>query len=173
MNAGHCPDQGKIGAVRRNRPKVSSPVYDQYQERTINLPSLGTTIASLARQRRRWETLLRSMPRTQSLARDFDPAFDHLTEVTGFGSNPGALRMFDPRAGGPAAAGAGGRAARLHADGGELRFRRGLVDARRPPRLRAAVSRTDSARTMRRPASTGFARRHRRATAARRCRSAR
>ena len=30
------------------------------------------------------------MPRTQSLARDFDPAFDHLTEVTGFGSNPGA-----------------------------------------------------------------------------------
>ena len=81
--------------MRRNRPKVSSPVYDQYQERTINLPSLGTTIASLARQRRRWETLLRSMPRTQSLARDFDPAFDHLTEVTGFGSNPGALRMFE------------------------------------------------------------------------------
>jgi poly(hydroxyalkanoate) depolymerase family esterase len=74
---------------------VSSPVYDQYQERTINLPSLGTTIASLARQRRRWETLLRSMPRTQSFARDFDPAFDHLTEVTGFGSNPGALRMFE------------------------------------------------------------------------------
>jgi hypothetical protein len=35
------------------------------------------------------------MPRTQSLARDFDPAFDHLTEVTGFGSNPGALRMFE------------------------------------------------------------------------------
>jgi feruloyl esterase len=81
--------------VRRNRLKVSSPVYDQYQERTINLPSLGTTIASLAQQRRRWETLLRSMPRTQSLARDFDPAFDHLTEVTGFGSNPGALRMFE------------------------------------------------------------------------------
>src|ERR1039458_9113610 len=34
------------------------------------------------------------MPRTQSLPRDFDPAFDRLTEVTGFGSNPGALRMF-------------------------------------------------------------------------------
>jgi len=31
---------------------------------------------------------------TQPLARDFDPAFDRLTEVTGFGSNPGALRMF-------------------------------------------------------------------------------
>src|SRR5450755_1433139 len=75
---------------------VSSPVdYDQYRERTINLPSLGTTIANLARQRRRWETLLRAMPRMQSLARDFDPAFDRLTEVTGFGSNPGALRMFE------------------------------------------------------------------------------
>src|SRR5450631_2885250 len=34
------------------------------------------------------------MPRTQLRARDFNPAFDHLTEVTGFGSNPGALRMF-------------------------------------------------------------------------------
>ena len=74
---------------------VSSPVdHYQYRKRTINLLSLGTKIAGLARQRRRWETLLRSMPRTQSLARDFDPAFDRLTEVTGFGSNPGALRMF-------------------------------------------------------------------------------
>src|SRR5450756_2353707 len=35
------------------------------------------------------------MPRTQLRARDFDPAFDRLTEVTGFGSNPGALRMFE------------------------------------------------------------------------------
>jgi poly(hydroxyalkanoate) depolymerase family esterase len=49
----------------------------------------------LARQRRQWEALLRSMPRTHSRARDFDPAFDRLTEVTGFGSNPGALRMFE------------------------------------------------------------------------------
>ena len=86
---------GSKSLVRRNSRKVSSPVYDQYQERTINLPSHGTTIASLARQRRQWETLLRSIPRTQSLARDFDPAFDHLTEVTRFGSNPGALRMFE------------------------------------------------------------------------------
>jgi poly(hydroxyalkanoate) depolymerase family esterase len=58
------------------------------------LLSLRTKIANFARQRRQWETLLRSMPRTQSRARDFDPAFDRLTEVTGFGSNPGALRMF-------------------------------------------------------------------------------
>ena len=57
--------------------------------------NLGTKIANFARQRRQWETLLRSMPRTQLFARDFDPAFDRLTEVTGFGSNPGALRMFE------------------------------------------------------------------------------
>src|SRR5450756_2796036 len=75
---------------------VSLPVdHYQYRKRTINLLSLGTKIAGLARQRRRWQTLLRSMPRTQSLTRGFDPAFDHLTEVTGFGSNPGALRMFE------------------------------------------------------------------------------
>lgn len=55
------------------------------------MPSLGTTIATLARQRRQWETLLRTrMPS----ARDAEPRLDHLTEVTGFGANPGALRMF-------------------------------------------------------------------------------
>src|ERR1035437_4465696 len=42
-------------------------------------------------------------------------------------------------AGGPAA-GAGGRPARLYAEGGELRFRRRLVDARRSPRLRAPAA---------------------------------
>ena len=52
-------------------------------------------IANFAGRRRQWETLLRSMPRTQLKARDFDPVFDRLTEVTGFGSNPGALRMFE------------------------------------------------------------------------------
>src|SRR5476649_542670 len=74
---------------------VSSPVdHYQYRKRTINLHNLGTKIAGLARQRRRCEILLRSMPRTQSRARDFDPVFDRLAEVTVFGSNPGALRMF-------------------------------------------------------------------------------
>ncbi len=56
---------------------------------------LGTKIANLARRRRQWEILWRSLPRMQLRARDFDPAFDRLTEVTGFGSNPGALRMFE------------------------------------------------------------------------------
>ena len=57
--------------------------------------SLGTTISNFAQQRRQWETLLRSMPRTQSRTRDFDPVVDRLTEVKGFDSNPGSLRMFE------------------------------------------------------------------------------
>jgi feruloyl esterase len=64
-----------------------------FRERTPHLPSLGTTIASLARQRRQWEALLRQTPRRPS-AREVDPGLHHLTEVTGFGPNPGALRMF-------------------------------------------------------------------------------
>jgi feruloyl esterase len=51
---------------------------------------LGRTLAALARRRRHWSTLLQSTaakraPRAPST---------HLTELTGFGSNPGALRMF-------------------------------------------------------------------------------
>jgi feruloyl esterase len=57
------------------------------------LRKLGQTIASLARYRRHWSTLLHSTaakpgPRPRSAT----PS--HLTELTGFGSNPGALRMF-------------------------------------------------------------------------------
>ncbi len=51
---------------------------------------LGQTLAALARNRRHWSTLL------QSTAAKHGPAAapTHLTELTGFGSNPGALRMF-------------------------------------------------------------------------------
>jgi len=51
---------------------------------------LGQTISTLARYRRHWSTLL------QSTAAKRAPAGmpTHLTELTGFGSNPGALRMF-------------------------------------------------------------------------------
>ena len=51
---------------------------------------LGQTISTLARYRRHWSTLL------QSTAAKHGPAIapTHLTELTGFGSNPGALRMF-------------------------------------------------------------------------------
>jgi len=54
---------------------------------------LGQTISALARYRRHWSTLLQS---TQASRRARAPSAtaDHLTELTGFGSNPGALRMF-------------------------------------------------------------------------------
>jgi feruloyl esterase len=56
--------------------------------------TLGKTIASLARYRRQWAATLQTVagPRAQ---RDRAAAVPcHLKEVTGFGSNPGALRMF-------------------------------------------------------------------------------
>jgi poly(hydroxyalkanoate) depolymerase family esterase len=61
-------------------------------KRTTEVPSLGNTIAGLARYRRQWEALVQG--RMRSPTADVDPAFDHLAEVQGFGSNPGALRMF-------------------------------------------------------------------------------
>ena len=54
---------------------------------------LGQTISALSRYRRHWSTLLQSTgakPGTSS--QHSTPT--HLTELTGFGSNPGALRMF-------------------------------------------------------------------------------
>jgi len=63
-------------------------------KRTSDLPSLGNTIASLAKYRRQWEALVQAGRSARSPLPDLDPAFSHLTEVHGFGSNPGALRMF-------------------------------------------------------------------------------
>jgi poly(hydroxyalkanoate) depolymerase family esterase len=54
---------------------------------------LGPTLSTLARYRRHWSTLLQTTA-AASRERDAAPAADHLTELTGFGSNPGALRMF-------------------------------------------------------------------------------
>jgi len=51
---------------------------------------LGHTLAALARHRRHWSTLLH----TTAAKREPAAAATHLTELTGFGSNPGALRMF-------------------------------------------------------------------------------
>ena len=53
---------------------------------------LGNTISALNRYRRHWSTLLQSTGAKGSATPS--PAADHLTELTGFGSNPGALRMF-------------------------------------------------------------------------------
>ena len=51
---------------------------------------LGKTLATLAGYRRHWSKLLQSTPAKR--ARPAAPS--HLTELTGFGSNPGRLRMF-------------------------------------------------------------------------------
>jgi feruloyl esterase len=51
---------------------------------------LGQTLSTLARYRRHWSTLLHSTKAAPSAA----ARSDHLTELCGFGSNPGALRMF-------------------------------------------------------------------------------
>jgi feruloyl esterase len=48
----------------------------------------------LAKYRRQWETLVQAGRSARSSVPDLDPALSHLTEVHGFGSNPGALRMF-------------------------------------------------------------------------------
>ncbi len=58
-----------------------------------NVLSLGKTVRELARHRRQWERLWRAppggLPHAASSRRSA-----RLTEVTGFGSNPGTLRMF-------------------------------------------------------------------------------
>ena len=53
---------------------------------------LGKVVSQLARHRERWNELLRSA-KTQTGAYDTTAA-SRLTEARGFGSNPGALRMF-------------------------------------------------------------------------------
>ena len=60
------------------------------QDREQHLRKLGQTIAALARHRRHWSTLLHS-----TAAKHIpDTGSTHLIELAGFGSNPGALRMF-------------------------------------------------------------------------------
>ena len=59
------------------------------------MPSLGDTIAGLAKYRRQWEKLSHAGRSAGFDAAEFDrAAASRLTEVHGFGSNPGALRMF-------------------------------------------------------------------------------
>src|SRR5262249_21516556 len=64
------------------------------KEGRINVLSLGKTIAKLARQRQQWEKLWKAARGAAALQTD-EPPFSPLREVTGFGSNPGALRMFE------------------------------------------------------------------------------
>jgi poly(3-hydroxybutyrate) depolymerase len=52
---------------------------------------LGKTISALRNYRRHWSTLLQS---TANHGHAPEGGAQHLTELTNFGSNPGALRMF-------------------------------------------------------------------------------
>ena len=90
---------------------------------------LGQTIAAMARYRRHWSTLLQTTGADRAAAEP-SASSDHLTELTGFGSNPGALRMFTyaPKNLEPSPA----LVVVLHGctqSAGELRSRRRLVDA--------------------------------------------
>ena len=54
---------------------------------------LGSTISALNRYRRHWSTLLQTTG-ANGRAAERSVTSDHLTALTGFGANPGALRMF-------------------------------------------------------------------------------
>jgi feruloyl esterase len=56
--------------------------------------TLGKTIASLARYRRQWAATLHTVAGPRARRDQASALAGHLKEVTGFGSNPGALRMF-------------------------------------------------------------------------------
>ncbi len=58
------------------------------------MPRLTDALANLARNRRHWEELVHAAPGARWLGHDSDLSGDRLAEVHGFGSNPGALRMF-------------------------------------------------------------------------------
>jgi poly(hydroxyalkanoate) depolymerase family esterase len=65
----------------------------QRRNKENSVRTLGKTIASLARYRRQWAATLQTVagPRARDHA---SVVSDHLRQVTDFGSNPGALRMF-------------------------------------------------------------------------------
>ena len=131
---------------------------------------LGQTISALARNRRHWSTLLQS---TGAKGDATPSSATHLTELTGFGTNPGALRMFTyaPKklSASPALVvvlhGCTQSAAGydLGAGWSTLADRYGFV----------LLLPEQTPANNRRPASTGSCRRIPRAIAARRCRSAR
>ncbi len=54
---------------------------------------LGQTVADLARHRRRWQNLMNAAAEAGGLGADIGAPAGRLAEVTGFGSNPGNLRM--------------------------------------------------------------------------------
>jgi feruloyl esterase len=75
------------------RQPFALPGVGQRWNKEQSVRTLGNTIATLARYRRQWAATLQTVagPRTH---RGQASVPRHLKEVTGFGSNPGALRMF-------------------------------------------------------------------------------
>jgi poly(hydroxyalkanoate) depolymerase family esterase len=67
-------------------------VGGQRLDEDIDLQGFTHTITDLAKHFRQW--LVQGTPDALSLPDDLDQVASHLTEVHGFGSNPGALRMF-------------------------------------------------------------------------------
>lgn len=59
--------------------------------------SLGKTTAALARYRREWQNLAKMAARTSGGSRDGQPVESRLRAVSDFGSNPGALTMWEHR----------------------------------------------------------------------------
>jgi poly(hydroxyalkanoate) depolymerase family esterase len=79
-------------ATKSHMARWASPARPACNKET-RVRKLGQTIASMARYRRHWSTLLQSTGAHRAAAEP-GASSDHLTELTGFGSNPGALRMF-------------------------------------------------------------------------------
>ena len=103
---------------------------------------LGQTISALNRYRRHWSTLLQSTGAKGRARHAIHCHASHRTDRLRL--QPRRVADVHLRAEKPESrAGAGRRAARLHAIGRQLRHRRGLVHARRSLRLRAAAPRAD------------------------------
>src|SRR5438552_1220836 len=66
----------------------------QRRNKENSVAKLGNTIATLARYRRQWAATLQTVAGPRAPRENASLVPDHLKEVTGFGSNPGALRMF-------------------------------------------------------------------------------
>ena len=99
---------------------------------------LGPTVARLHKMRRASIASLAMIDTMSSIA-------GRLTDMKGFGTNPGALvaKTYVPQNLAPGR-GAGRRPPRLHPERRRLRPRQRLVRACRPPRLRLAVPRADA-----------------------------
>jgi poly(hydroxyalkanoate) depolymerase family esterase len=74
---------------RSNKYARLALICAETKKKGDNVLSLGKTIRQLARHRRQWEKLWQAPP-----GGAHEPPVSPLTEVTGFGANPGALRMF-------------------------------------------------------------------------------